>query len=39
VIRDWPALLVPIDVGWGVILTAVSALAGRVAHDAVRGFR
>lgn len=39
VIRDWPALLVPIDVGWGVILTAVSALAGRAAHDAVRGAR
>jgi uncharacterized membrane protein len=28
VIADWPALLVPIDIGWGVLLTGVSAAAG-----------
>ena len=39
VIRGWPALLVPVDLAWGVLLTALAALAGRVAHDAVRGTR
>jgi uncharacterized membrane protein len=33
VLRDWPALLVPIDIGWGVVLTAVAAFAGKLAHD------
>lgn len=28
VIANWPALLVPVDVAWGVLLTAVSAAAG-----------
>ncbi|HPA50339.1 MAG TPA: DUF2177 family protein [Thermoanaerobaculia bacterium] len=39
VIRGWPALLVPIDLAWGVSLTALAALAGRAAHDALRGRR
>ncbi len=39
VIRDWPALLVPVDLAWGVVLTTLAALAGRAAHDAVRGNR
>lgn len=28
IIRDWPAALVPIDLAWGIGLTAVVALAG-----------
>lgn len=39
VIRDWPALLVPVDLAWGVVLTTLAALAGRTAHEAVRGNR
>ncbi len=39
VIRDWPALLVPIDLAWGVVLTTLAALAGRAAHDAIRESR
>lgn len=39
VLRGWPALLVPIDLAWGVLLTTLAALAGRAAHDAVRGTR
>ncbi len=35
VVRDWPALLVPIDVGWGVALTAVVGLAGKLVHSEV----
>lgn len=31
VIRDWPAALVPLDIGWGVLLTGVSAVVGRLA--------
>lgn len=31
VLRDWPAWLVPIDVAWGVCLTAVVAAVGRKA--------
>lgn len=32
VLRDWPAWIVPIDITWGVVLTAVAALAGKLAH-------
>ena len=39
VIRDWPAILVPIDLAWGVVLTTLAALAGRAAHDAFRESR
>ncbi len=31
VIRDWPALLVPVDVAWGVVVTALAAAAGSLA--------
>ncbi len=37
VLRDWPAWIVPVDVAWGVALTAVAALAGKLAQDAVEG--
>ena len=33
VIRDWPAWLVPIDVAWGVALTAAVAAVGRKVAD------
>jgi uncharacterized membrane protein len=32
VLRDWPAWIVPIDITWGVVLTAVAALAGKLAQ-------
>jgi uncharacterized membrane protein len=32
VLRDWPAALVPLDIGWGVVLTAAAALAGSAVH-------
>jgi uncharacterized membrane protein len=35
VIRDWPAALVPIDLAWGVVLTAVAGLAGKLAHTSL----
>lgn len=31
VLRDWPAVLVPVDIAWGVVLTGVAAAAGREA--------
>lgn len=37
VLRGWPALLVPIDIAWGVLLTASAAFAGRLAYDRLRG--
>lgn len=37
VLRDWPAWIVPIDIAWGVVLTAVSALAGKAAARRVEG--
>lgn len=37
VLRDWPAWIVPVDVAWGIVLTAVAALAGKVAQDTLRG--
>jgi len=39
VLRDWPAWIVPIDIAWGVVLTAVAALAGKLAQRSVRGTR
>ena len=39
VLRDWPAWIVPIDIAWGVILTAVVALTGKLAEQSVRGTR
>ena len=32
VLRDWPALLVPIDIGWGVVLTAMAAFVGKLVY-------
>ncbi len=37
VLRDWPALLVPLDLGWGIALTAAVAFVAKWAHDAVMG--
>ncbi len=39
VLRDWPAWIVPIDIAWGVALTAAAALAGKVAQRGVEGAR
>ena len=39
VLRDWPAWIVPIDVAWGVVLTAVAALAGKLAQRSLQGTR
>lgn len=39
VLRDWPAWIVPVDIAWGVVLTAVAALAGKLAQESVRGTR
>lgn len=35
VLKGWPAMLVPVDVAWGVALTSVVALAGKLAHTRV----
>lgn len=35
VLRDWPAFLVPIDIGWRVVLTAVAGLAGKLVYDSL----
>ncbi len=32
VLSDWPAVLVPIDVTWGVVLTGLAAAAGKLAE-------
>ncbi len=37
VLRGWPARLVPVDLGWGIVLTALAALAGRWAYGKVLG--
>lgn len=37
VLRDWPALLVPIDTAWGVVLTALAGLVGKLVYDKLRG--
>lgn len=34
VITDWPAVLVPIDIAWGLVLTTVAAVAGRAVAGA-----
>jgi uncharacterized membrane protein len=36
VLRDWPAWIVPVDIAWGVALTAVAALAGKLAQRSVQ---
>ncbi|MHB1846611.1 MAG: DUF2177 family protein [Deltaproteobacteria bacterium] len=35
VVTGWPALLVPVDVAWGIALTSVVALVGKFAHTRV----
>jgi uncharacterized membrane protein len=35
VIAGWPALLVPVDLGWGILLTAAAAGLGRAAVERV----
>ena len=35
VLRDWPAWIVPVDIAWGIVLTAVAALAGKLAQRQV----
>lgn len=35
VIQGWPALLVPIDIVWGVALTAIAAFAGKSVQRAL----
>ncbi len=37
VLKGWPALLVPVDVVWGIALTAVVALVGKLVHARVQG--
>jgi len=37
VLRDWPAWLVPVDLAWGVVLTAVAATVGRAAAGRAPG--
>lgn len=32
VLRDWPGWIVPVDIAWGVFLTALAALAGKAAE-------
>lgn len=32
VLQGWPALLVPIDIAWGIFLTALVAMVGKYAH-------
>lgn len=39
VLRDWPAWIVPVDLAWGVALTAAAALAGKLAQRAAEGAR
>lgn len=39
VLKDWPAWIVPVDIAWGVVLTALAALAGKLAQQSVRGAR
>jgi len=39
VLRDWPAWIVPVDVAWGIGLTAVAALAGKLAQQRLQAAR
>ena len=36
VLRGWPAFLVPIDVAWGVVLTAIAASVGKLVEGRLR---
>jgi uncharacterized membrane protein len=35
-LRDWPALLVPVDIAWGIVLTAAAACVGKLVQQAAR---
>jgi uncharacterized membrane protein len=37
VLRDWPARLVPVDLAWGIVLTAVAGCAGRWVYGKILG--
>ena len=37
ILRGWPALMVPIDICWGVVLTSAASLVGKLVHDQARG--
>ena len=39
VLRGWPGWIVPVDVAWGVVLTASAALAGKLAQQSVERAR
>lgn len=36
-LKDWPAWIVPIDIAWGILLTAASSLAGKLVQRRVQG--
>ncbi len=38
VLQGWPALLVPVDVAWGIALTALVALVGKLVHTRALGY-
>lgn len=35
-LRDWPGSIVAIDIGWGVVLSAITAMAASVAWQLLR---
>ncbi len=37
VLQGWPVILVPVDIGWGVCLTAVASVVGRATLDRLHG--
>ena len=37
-LQGWPALLVPVDVAWGIALTALVALVGKLVHTRALGY-
>jgi uncharacterized membrane protein len=39
VLRDWPGALVPVDIGWGVVLTAAAATVGKWTSDKLQAGR
>lgn len=39
ILRDWPVALVSVDIAWGVVLTAVAALAGKRVYATVLASR
>lgn len=39
VLRDWPAWIVPVDIAWGLVVTAAAALAGKLGERSIRSGR